>query len=273
MKKRRIILSVLLSSSLFFCYPNSEQKILAKEDLMGVSGISKEIAETIKMQKNQAKKIKRIEYISGYTAANVNIRKDPSINSEILGILPFNTHIEFYQYDNEWMCVNYYSEDIKAVEAYVKSEYISTEKCKYTRYQVPNNTFKSYMDYSCIKSWKQYDLQKIAYTGRYGIRQVNGRYCVAIGTYFTTEIGIYIDLILENGEIIPCILADYKANKDTDVNNIITMHDGSLAEFIVDTPNLNNNVKKYGNISFSTEKWNSPIVEVVVYEKKVELYD
>ena len=117
---------------------------------------------------------------------------------------------------------------------------------------------------------RPHDLQKIAYTGNYGIRQVNGRYCVAVGSAFTTEIGTYSDLVLENGEIIPCILADCKDDEDTDINNIIT-HDGSLAEFVVDTDFLSKTVKYTGDVSNATENWKSKIIEVRVYERKVEL--
>ena len=96
--------------------------------------------------------------------------------------------------------------------------------------------------YKCItsKSSDQYRLQQIAYTGMYGIRQVNGRFCVAVGSAYTTQIGQYIDLVLEDGAVIPCILADCKADIHTDTNNILTS-DGSLAEFVVDITKFKQN--------------------------------
>ena len=127
------------------------------------------------------------------------------------------------------------------------------------------------MSYKAItsKSSLQYKLQNIAYTGNYGIRQVNGRYCIAIGSYFTTDIGLYIDLILENGEIIPCILGDCKDDKHTDSQHILT-YDGSLAEFIVDTAFLNSDAKLHGDIS-KCDEWDSTIVGVKIYDERVEL--
>ena len=282
MKKRRMILSVLLSSSLVCVAPNCGAKTLAKENETGVSGANKIFAETIN---NNLKDINNPElsrsynmnyFIDGYTTANVNVRKEPSMDSEILEVFPFNKYVQFFQYDDEWVSINYClsnEDEINVITAYIKAEYISTKEYPYTSYLTPNNAIKSFMDYKCItsKSSKQYKLQtNYAYTGNYGIRQVNWRYCVAVGSAFTTEIGTYIDLVLENGEIIPCILADCKDDEDTDINNIIT-HDGSLAEFVVDTDFLSKTVKYTGDISNATENWKSKIIEVRVYERKVEL--
>ena len=84
------------------------------------------------------------------------------------------------------------------------------EVIAYTTYDVPKNKgFKSYMDYRAItsRSSKQFQLQNLyANTNDCGIRVVNDRYCIAVGTHFNAEIGQYLDLILENGVIIPCVL-------------------------------------------------------------------
>ena len=184
MKKRRMVLSVLLSSSLVCVAPNCGAKTLAKESETGVSGANKIFAETIN---NNLKDINNPElsrsynmnyFIDGYTTANVNVRKEPSMDSEILEIFPFNKHVQFFQYDDEWVSINYClsnEDEINVITAYIKAEYVSIEECPYTSYLTPNNVIKSYMDYGCIKTWKQHDLQQIAYTGQYGIRQVNGR--------------------------------------------------------------------------------------------------
>lgn len=139
-------------------------------------------------------------------------------------------------------------------------------------YTVPKNSgFKSYMHYEAITNTnsKQYKLQKeYAYTGNYGIRMVNGRYCIALGSHFTTKIGQYVDLILENGTVIPCVLADGKADKHTDEQNIVTIHNGCVAEFVVSS-SLEPKAKKRGDVSYCDEAWESPVAEVVVYDKNV----
>lgn len=133
---------------------------------------------------------------------------------------------------------------------------------------VPYNRIKSYMSYKNItsKSSDQYKLQQMAYTGTYGIRQVNGRFCVAVGSAYTTQIGQYIDLVLEDGTIIPCILGDCKADEHTDSRNILTS-DGSLAEFVVDVPSLSKTVRYTGDISTACDDWESMITRIIIYDK------
>lgn len=136
---------------------------------------------------------------------------------------------------------------------------------------VPYNRIKSYMSYKNItsKSSDQYKLQQMAYTGTYGIRQVNGRFCVAVGSAYTTQIGQYIDFVLEDGTIIPCILGDCKADEHTDSRNILTS-DGSLAEFVVDVPSLSKTVRYTGDISTACDDWESMITRIIIYDKVEE---
>lgn len=146
------------------------------------------------------------------------------------------------------------------------------EELKFTRYpNAPNNTRKSYMSYKAItlKTSRQYKLQQIAYTGTHGIRQVNGRYCVALGSAYTKTIGTYVDVILENGEVIPCILADQKQDIHTDTTNRVCF-DGSLVEFVVDMDYIINKVRITGDVSNACEEWKTQVEEVIVYEKVEE---
>ena len=46
-----------------------------------------------------------------------------------------------------------------------------------------------------------------------GIATINGRYLVAVATTFG-GVGDYIDIVLTNGEVIPCIIADAKSSND-----------------------------------------------------------
>ena len=126
------------------------------------------------------------------------------------------------------------------------------------------------MSYKAItsKSSPQYKLQSIAYTGEHGIRQVNERFCVAIGTFTGASVGTYVDLILENETVIPCIISDFKANAHTDLNNQITSHNGCVSEFLV-SENLDIRAKQMGDISYCKEEWKSPVKIIKVYEKNV----
>ena len=138
----------------------------------------------------------------------------------------------------------------------------------YDNCNVPsNNSIKSYMDYRFITSTnsKQYKLQhSLAYTGNHGIRMVGERYCVAVGSYYTTTIGQHIDVELENGNIIQGIVADCKDDAHTDSTNRINPN-GSVVEFVVDTEMLDDTAKIMGDISYVND-WNSKVVNIKVYD-------
>lgn len=211
-------------------------------------------------------KVNKLE--TGWSTANVNIRKSPNTESEILDVLSFNQEISYIDYNKKWIQIKY-----KGKKAFVSKKYISSKECKSETYSVPSYSgYKSWMDYQMITlaGSEQKILQdEYAYTGKYGIRQINGRYCVAVGSHFTTKIGQYFDLILENGEVIPCILADQKADCDTDSDNIFTGHNGCATEFIVDADVLNYYAKRDGDISACCEEWNSPVKEIKIYQKVI----
>ena len=148
-----------------------------------------------------------------------------------------------------------------------------SNEIEYIEYEVPeNNGFKSFMIHTSItdKSSKQYDLQNnYAYTDESGLRKVDGRYCIAIGTAFNSEIGDYADLILDNGEVICAIVSDIKADIHTDSNNIATKSNGCVSEFIVDSKQLNKYVKKHGDISHHKEEWDSPVIKIKIYNQNI----
>lgn len=209
--------------------------------------------------------VKKEKYTTGWTTDSVNVRKKPNTKSDILDTYSFNTKIQYTDYDGEWAKIKF-----KDGYAYMHKKYISKKKNRYKEYSVPETSgFKSFMSYKAItsKSSPQYKLQhEKAYTGKNGIRQVDGRYCVAIGSYFTNKIGALFDLVLENGTVIPCILADQKADKDTDSQNIITRHNGCLSEFIVDVGNLKREIARMGDVSYFNNNWDSPVESIRVYE-------
>lgn len=214
-------------------------------------------------------KKKKLKWVTRYVnSERVNIRKKTTTKSKIIKVVKLNTKFKCAKINKNWYIVKF-----KKRTGYIFAKLLSKKRIKipHKTYAVPyNNGFMSYMPYNLFCSSPQKRLQvKHGYTGRYGIRQVKGRYCVAIGSHFITRIGTYFDLILKNGTVIPCILADQKANRDTDSNNIITTHDGSIAEFIVNTHALNRKAKRSGNIASCNSKWKSPIKYIKVYKKRI----
>lgn len=213
---------------------------------------------------------KRKEIKIGYINTDkVNIKKDPKIFSSTLRTIDFNEKIEYIEENNEWVRLI----NSEYVYAYINKKYISNTKFNSNKYKIPiNNSFKSYMSYSMITDKKslQYKIQKnYAYTGKYGIRQVGERYCIALGTHFKASVGQYIDLKLKNGEVIKCILSEIKDNRHTDENNIFTVKNGCCTEFIIDPRKLNKKAKRDGTISSCKEEWNSMVSEIIIYEKNI----
>lgn len=261
MKIKLLLSTCLLVTSLF------SNNIVASDQIvypqLEDGHIESNMIETSLDSINETLQIVNKKY-TAYTTSSVNLRKEPSTNSAVIKVLPFNKKIEYVTITNKWAkvkCNNSY--------AYVCAKYISKHKCKYKEYQLPKTSgFKSFMGYKAITSVTspQYKLQKKAYTGSYGIRQVDGRYCVAVGSHFTNTIGTKFDLVLENETVIPCILSDQKADKDTDVNNIVTVHNGCVSEFIVDVPNLDKNIKRMGDVSYGDPNWKSPVAKIRVYK-------
>lgn len=148
-----------------------------------------------------------------------------------------------------------------------KADTFSPERCSVTKYAVPKNKgFKSFLRYKKITApSRQLELQEVATTDEHGLRIVDNRYCIAIGTYFNAPVGTYVDLHLKNGTTIPCIVGDIKANKDTDKKNIFTRN-GCCSEFIVDEAKLPRKTRTRGNISAINKKWNSPVNRIYVYD-------
>ena len=111
--------------------------------------------------------------------------------------------------------------------------------------------FKTYMDYRKItdKTSKQWNLQQLATTNEKGFRVFNGRYLVAVGTYYATEVGKELKITLDNGFVFYAIVGDIKMDTHTDANNQYIPINGNIVEFIVDTNKLDPMTKKLGDVS------------------------
>lgn len=120
----------------------------------------------------------------------------------------------------------------------------------------PDNSFKSYMDYRTITDTTsmQYELQKQADTDAYGMRMVDDRYCIAVGSYYSTTVGQAVDIIMQNGNVIHCIVGDLKQDIHTDSTNRQNPN-GSIVEFLVDTDVLHRSIQKTGDISYFDTVW------------------
>lgn len=111
--------------------------------------------------------------------------------------------------------------------------------------------FKTYMDYRKIKdkTSKQWNLQQLATTNEKGFRVFNGRYLVAVGSYYANEVGKELKITLDNGFVFYAMVGDIKMDIHTDANNQYIPINGNIVEFIVDIDKLDPKTKKLGDIS------------------------
>jgi len=225
--------------------------------------------EELKKKQEKAKRKAEIEkakqnIVTLYTKGNTNVRAKATTDSAIVKVLGYNTEVTGWVY-KDWL----HLEDNSGC---ISTKVLSEDKMQYRSIAAPYSSGKkSWMPYQMITdgSSKQYKLQRYAYTGTYGIRQVNGRYCVALGNYWGIKVGQYFDLVLENGTIIPCIMADVKADCDTDSSNCITVANGCMSEFVVCRHSLVSRAKRSGSVNSCCDAWDSRIVEVRVYDKNI----
>lgn len=210
---------------------------------------SYELNENINLEDFQSSFFDKIAEISDERKEELRLEEEKKIREEINKVLEFKstdenpkTYVEKYVVNGEWT----------GISKEVPSE----------------NSFKCYESYLAItnKQSKQYKLQQVAYTGDYGIRVVDGRYCVALGSFYSTSIGQYFDVVMENGSIIPCILGDGKADIHTDETNRKSFN-GSVVEFIVSIPNLHQKSKQMGDLSFACSEFEGTIKEIIIYDK------
>ena len=139
------------------------------------------------------------------------------------------------------------------------------------------HAFKPWTSWRCynIKASAQYRLQQIAKTDENGLRTVTDsegveRYCIALGTSWAGgtehDIGRCVDVKMENGEVLHCVLADVKKVEHSQNYEGRYGGNGELLEFIVDQTTLNAAVKRSGNVGSLGGAFEGEGSAVIVYD-------
>ena len=137
-------------------------------------------------------------------------------------------------------------------------------------YTLPKNSgFKAWMDYRTItkKDSPQFSLQEVSETGENGLRMKDGRYCVAIGTGFKAPVGTNVDVFLDTGKVLKCVVGDIKSNQHTDPETHTMSYKGNVVEFIIDIDELNEDAMYHGDIS-SIPEFDGSVRTLIVYKEK-----
>ena len=162
---------------------------------------------------------------------------------------------------------NYLAEEINKIEPNIT--YVEDISCKSgiksksnkSEYDIPDydTSFKTYMDYRKItdKSSAQYMLQMEAYTDDMGLRKYGDHYIVAMGAYYSDNVGDTFKITLDNDTSFNVIIGDIKADCHTDSQNMYSpvydnndnLISANVIEFIVDTQKLDRSVTKLGTVS------------------------
>ena len=130
--------------------------------------------------------------------------------------------------------------------------------------------FKTYMDYRAITDTDsvQYDMQLEAYTDGLGIRRIGTDVCVALGTGYADSCGERFRITLDSGNSFTAVVGDIKADSHTDpTNRYVELWEGQgdMVEFIVDTDELDEEIRIMGSIG-EYDKYSGNVTGIVKLE-------
>ena len=126
-------------------------------------------------------------------------------------------------------------------------------------------------DYRSYNLWytPHYRLQQVAWTDEYGMRRYGDDYLVALGSYYSTDIGDRFEVTLDTGKTFTVMMADGKWDIDCDENNMYTPcidyngeYAGNLLEFIMDKYSVSNEMYSYGSLDYH-EEFKGSVVKMV----------
>ena len=146
-------------------------------------------------------------------------------------------------------------EIVTVIETEIVTDTIILPTKDYETIDLPEvcGSMKTYMDYRTItdRTSKQYYLQQLATTDADGFRRVNNYYLVAVGSYYSTQIGQELLIVLEDGKVLNAMVGDLKQDRHTDSSNRYVEGNGNIVEFIVDTDVLSKDSIRSGDVSRS----------------------
>ena len=144
---------------------------------------------------------------------------------------------------------------IAAEEEQARQERIAAEQalCDNAPVNIPavaNRTAHPYMPYKAVTSRDTVQYKLLHGADAHsdvvtGLRMVGDRYCIAIGQGYGLRAGDKVDVVLEDGTYIKCIVGDMKAIVDTDPTRRYQNTDRNVVEMIVDYRVFRKNPNQY----------------------------
>lgn len=178
----------------------------------------------------------------------------------------FNSALKHIGYDKRNPTISV--EDFSSTHATEKATLVTVS---YDEKLDLDTSFKTYMDYRTITdtSSAQYDLQQHAYTDSQGIRRVDGDVCVALGTAYADSCGERFEITLDSGNSFTAVVGDIKADCHTDPSNrYVELWEGhgDMVEFIVETEELDDDIRLMGSIG-EYDDYSGSVVSIVRLEE------
>lgn len=178
----------------------------------------------------------------------------------------FNSALKHIGYDKQNPTISV--EDFSSTHATEKATLVTVS---YDEKLDLDTSFKTYMDYRTITdtSSAQYDLQQHAYTDSQGIRRVDGDVCVALGTAYADSCGERFEITLDSGNSFTAVVGDIKADCHTDPSNrYVELWEGhgDMVEFIVETEELDDDIRLMGSIG-EYDDYSGSVVSIVRLEE------
>lgn len=202
----------------------------------------------------------------GYADNNtVDVLDETYHDSDVVATINYQEEIKYDQINEYWAAVEVEGRD---EVGYIPMDNISETQVSSSYKAINGDKRKSYENYRKISAGKQKSLQQLASTASDGGRVIGDRYLIACGTGVSGKVGQYLDVVLANGHVIPCIVGDVKADQHTTNNHTVGM-DGSAIEFIVDTTKLSTQSKRHGNMDYAKSEWNSRAQGVILYDSSI----
>ena len=160
---------------------------------------------------------------------------------------------------------------IPPATTYAKTKAFGSKLKNYVVKSVPDeaSSFKTYESYRLLINGNtaQGKLQRKSKTDKKtGIRMYKGRYCIALGSYYTNKIGTKVDLVMKNGHTLKCVLGDQKANNHTNSTNQYSLRNKDIVEFIVDYSYMKKSARQMGDMSYTGKKFKGKIKYIKVYK-------
>lgn len=257
-----------------------EEYLSTSETSVKLTGLTEDSDYQFALVSKQSDVLGEVQFTTGVEKANIAVTKtssasialsiDHTVNASAV-VIYRSTDGEAYTELATTQDSTYVDEDVEEATTYyykVKSIVTKGEKTDESALSAPakattlksfglpavSGETKTYAFYTAVTATgsPQYKLLRSAdctTDPETGIRMVDGRYCVALGSYYGTKIGTKYRITLEGGKELEVILCDQKSDRHTDANHQYAVNNQDIVEFYIERSKLPRGIRgDYGTL-------------------------